>query len=135
MDKLALQLRKDADDIDVDVSPELDNRIRASLQSVTPETPRSSEPRRSPLFSWASSLTGLAAAVAVIVVLNLDTPGPEPVPVASNQPVLELPELPRLPLKAESAMITSPLQKELEDFQADLEKARQEVSEDVRLGF
>ncbi len=136
MDKLAERLRKDAADIHVEFSPELDNRIRASLTGITPEAPREERPRHSPLFWWASSLTGLAAAVALIVVINLGDPaGPASVPVAATQPDIVVPELPALPLKAEQAMSVSPLEQELSDIQSDLEKARDAVSEDVRQMF
>jgi hypothetical protein len=43
MDKLAKQLREDAASIDAEISAELDYRIRASLQNITPE---SAKPRR-----------------------------------------------------------------------------------------
>ena len=46
MDKLAKQLREDADRINVAISDELDERINASLRAVTPvverEAPRTS---------------------------------------------------------------------------------------------
>ena len=136
MDKLAERLRKDAADIHVEVSPELDNRIRASLTGITPEAPRDEKPRHSPLFWWASSLTGLAAAVAVIVIVNTGGPtSPASVPVAATQTDIVVPELPALPLKAEQAMSISPLEQELSDIQSDLEKARDAVSEDVRQMF
>lgn len=136
MDKLAERLRKDAADIHVEVSPELDHRIRASLAGITPEPPREERPRHSPLFWLASSLTGIAAAVAIILLVNTGDPvAPVSVPVAATPAEIELPELPALPLKAEQAMSVSPLEQELDDFQSDLEKARQAVSEDMRLIF
>ncbi len=62
MDKLAKQLREDAAKIKVEVSAELDDRIRASLQGVTPEQPPDSLPPTRPRSMWwASSLTGIAA--------------------------------------------------------------------------
>jgi hypothetical protein len=69
MDKLAKQLRTDAKQIEVTVSDELDRRINASLQSVKPveQPPGASKP---PLFWWASTITGIAAAVAVIAIVN-----------------------------------------------------------------
>ena len=65
MDKLALQLREDAAKIDVGISDELDDRIRASLESVTPEKPKPKDGRK-PGFSlwWMSSLTGVAVALS-----------------------------------------------------------------------
>ncbi len=127
MDKLAKRLREDAADIDAAVSPELDYRIRASLKGVTQERPV--EPARSPMFWWASSLTGLAAALLIVVVMNLGGEPETPVPVVSSPPPDR--SLPRLPLRTEAAMITSPLQKELDDLAADLRKARDEVASDV----
>lgn len=136
MDKLAERLRKDAADIHVEVSPELDNRLRASLAGITPEAPRESRPRHSAFFWWASSLTGIAAAVVLILLVNTSEPvDAVSVPVATTQADIDLPELPALPLKAEQAMSISPLEQELDDFQSDLEKARQAVSEDMRLIF
>ncbi len=136
MDRLAERLRKDAADIHVDVSPELDNRIRASLAGITPEAPREEQPRHPPWFWWASSLTGLAAAVAVIAIINTGGPTtPASMPVAATQTDIVLPELPALPLKAEQAMSISPLEQELSNIQSDLEKARDAVSEDVRQIF
>ena len=64
MDKLATRLREDAADIDVQVSAELDHRIRASLHNISPERPETA-PRSPRPFSlwWASSLTGAAMAL------------------------------------------------------------------------
>ena len=134
MDKLATQLRKDADAIHVDISPQLDHRIRASLEAVKPAKPREPEVARSPGFWWASSLTGLAAAVLVIMIANIDS-GPQPAEtVVDNAPVESapaLPDMPAFPLRVEQAMTTSPLQQELTNIRSDLERARQAVEEDV----
>jgi hypothetical protein len=90
MDKLAEQLRTDAARIDAEISAELDNRIRASLHNVEPEpaTPRSPAPR-SPLFWWASTLTGVAAALGVLAVVNLDRQEP-PVQLQVQEPVAHI---------------------------------------------
>mgnify|MGYP000225823803 CR=1 FL=1 len=67
MDKLAKQLRDDAEQINVSVSDELDHRIAASLRAVTPvEESKRTPVVRPPLFWWASTITGVAAALAVI---------------------------------------------------------------------
>ena len=134
MDKLATQLRKDADDIHVEFSPQLDNRIRASLEAVEQARPPEPQVAQSPGFWWASSLTGLAAAVLVIMIVNSDS-GPTPAETMAedtgSDTALQLPELPAFPLKVEQAMTTSPLEQELTNIQSDLEKARQKVEEDV----
>ena len=60
MDKLAKQLREDAERIDATISEELDNRIQASLQGVQPErTGGRATAARPRWFWWASSLTGV----------------------------------------------------------------------------
>lgn len=129
MDKLAKRLREDAAGIDANVSEELDNRIRASLQGLTPErTADTAQPRRPALFWWASSLTGVAAALALIVVVNLQSP--EPVPVVSDTAAEPL-VLPKIEWNAEAAVFTSPLEQEMEDLQADLKKAEQAVKQDI----
>ncbi|MCH9006076.1 MAG: hypothetical protein IH838_12425 [Proteobacteria bacterium] len=134
MDKLAKQLRADAALIDVQVSDELERRITASLHGLSPE---GQEPptiqQRPAAFWWASSLTGVAAALIVIAVINsqsrLDeapTRAPEISPIAVlTTPIIDW--------KTESAMLTSPLRKELEDLQADIKKAEQKVKEDIGL--
>ena len=69
MDKLAKQLRDDAEQINVSVSDELDHRIAASLRAVTPvEESKRTPVVRPPLFWWASTITGVAAALAVIAI-------------------------------------------------------------------
>jgi hypothetical protein len=136
MDKLANRLRQDAENIEANVSDDLDHRIRASLQGVTPATdqPAVKPPVRHPGFWWASSLTGIAAAAAVIAIINSqqvssqqDAPVPQPTP-ANLMAVV-----PTIDLKTETAVMTSPLQQELDALQSDIEKARERVREDIGL--
>ena len=135
MDKLAKQLKADAAMIDVQVSDELDRRITASLQGVTPERPEQPVVQSRPAaFWWASSLTGVAAALVVIAIINSQSqPGEDSVPqVADTSPVPEL-STPTIDWKTESAMLTQPLQQELEDLQSDLKKAEEKVKRDIGL--
>jgi len=127
MDKLAKQLREDAAQINVAVSAELDDRIRASLQGVTPERAREDRPPARPRSMWwASSLTGVAAVAALILVLNLN----EPDPVAPQDEAFVVPMLaPDLIL--EKAMMTAPLEQELADLEADLKKAEEAVKKEI----
>ena len=135
MDKLASKLREDANRIDAQVSAQLDNRIRASLNAVEPESARQRNAARRPVSFWlASSLTGITAALAVIAVLNMtDSNEPEPTPrtvVGNTSPAVGIPVL---DLDIEAATLTSPLARELEDLQADLKKAEELVRGDVRI--
>ena len=129
MDKLAKQLREDAERINVTVSDELDHRIVASLRAVTPVAENRPAPvARPPLFWWASTITGVAAAAAVIAIVNWqvgEPPAATPVAVAELQPTIDL--------NLESAMLTAPLQQELEALQSDLKKAEEKVKRDIGL--
>jgi len=133
MDKLARQLRDDANSIECRVSDELDMRIRASLEGVSPDVP--AEPQRRPrsqAFWWASSLTGVAAAAVLIAVINLVPPGPtDPVTEPAPQALV----IPTISWKAETAVLTSPLEQEYEDLQSDLRKAEEALRQDIERLF
>jgi len=134
MDKLAKQLKDDAAHIDVRISDEFDRRMVASLEGITPEMPNVPRIRQRPAaFWWASSLTGVAAALVFIAVINShlqveDTPVVSP----TTSPV-SMATIPTINWKAESAMLTQPLQRELEDLQADLKKAEEKVKKEIGL--
>jgi len=129
MDKLAKQLREDAANINVEVSAELDDRIRASLHGVTPERSREKDvPQRPRSTWWASSLTGIVAVTVVIVLLNLDQPEPlVPLPTSPTERIFN----PRLQLNTVAS--TEPLRKELEDLEADLKKAEEALRKEIGL--
>ena len=131
MDKLANKLRQDAENIEANVSDELDRRIRASLQGVTPANDHLAvtPPARHAGFWWASSLTGIAAAAAVIVIINSQ----QDAPVPQATPVNILAAVPTIDLKTETAVMTSPLQQELDALQSDIKKAEKRVREEVGL--
>jgi hypothetical protein len=132
MDKLAKQLRDDANKIDCLISDELDQRIRASLEGVKPEVDgRSRLGAPSPAFWWASSLTGAAAAVALIVLINSS---PESTPTMTEpapQPLV----IPSVRWRTETAVLTSPLEQEMDDLQSDLRKAEEAVRQDIERLF
>ncbi|MCH7822701.1 MAG: hypothetical protein IIA07_11835 [Proteobacteria bacterium] len=133
MDKLAERLRHDAGQIDVTISAELDDRIRASLHGVKPEsqTPIRSVSRPSS-FWWASGLTGIAVAFALVVILNLQSP--EPAPVASNAVIVPL-VLPTVKWNVRTAVLTNSLEQEFEDLASDLKRAEQALKEDIDAVF
>lgn len=134
MDKLAEQLKSDAESLDIRISDELDRRISASLEATRPERPDSSVVRqRTAAFWWASSLTGAAAALLVITLINKQAISPvAPLETPDTSPIAFV-KTPTIDWKAESAMLTSPLEQELLDLQSDLKKAEQKVKQDIGL--
>ncbi len=141
MDKLAKQLRADAERIDVAVSDELEQRILASLRGVSPRAEHGSDAsarlqQRPAWFWWTSSLTGIAAAALVIVIINSQSQqaGTElPAGTTTISPVIQMVGVPVIDWKTESAMLTSPLREELENFQSDIKKAEEKVKQDIGL--
>ncbi len=129
MDKLAKRLRDDAQKIDATISEELDERIRASLHGIDPAPVMRRRPDARPAwFWWASSLTGVAAAVALIAIVNLRAPEPDQVTAqTAPQPLV----LPRIEWNTETAVLTSPLEQEIENLQSDLKKAEEAVKQDI----
>ena len=129
MDKLAKRLRDDAQNIECTISGELDDRISASLHGIAPEPAHDSRATTRPAwFWWASSLTGVTAAVAVILIVNLQAPEPQPVTAeAAVSPLV----LPAIEWHTETAVLTSPLKEEIENLQSDLKKAEEAVKEDI----
>lgn len=131
MDKLANQLRQDANKIEVAVSEELDHRISASLRGVSPleEPAAKAPPHRPALFWWASSLTGIAAAAIVIVIINSSQQAPPLTPT----PGAIAGVVPDIDWKPETAVFTGPLQEELDALQSDFKKAEEKVRADIGL--
>ena len=128
MDKLAKRLREDADQIEVLISPQLENRIEASLRSVSQDGAAPARSRQSASFWWASSLTGVAATLAIVAVVNLSGPEPE---IAITEPPQQVFSVPQFDWKPKPAMLTQTLEQELVDLQSDLKKAEQTVRDDI----
>ena len=128
MDNLTRRLREDASQIRADVSPELDARIRASLEAVEPvrqETPKPAT-RTVPMWWW-SSLVGATGALAVIVLLNMNSQPQVPVPVENDIPVVGP------SLNIQRAVLTGPLEEELENLESDLRKAEEALRAEIGL--
>jgi len=143
MDEFEKRLKRDADAIEAEVSPELRARIDASLHGIEPvrQVRREAAPAR---LWWASSLTGLTAAILVIVLINWNPPGADVTPVdttADSRTGAELPTVPDFPandqpmLDIRTADFASPLEVELEKLQSDIEKARESVKKDLDFTF
>lgn len=137
MDRLERQLKEDAGLIKADLSPDAQERIRASLESIQPadQAPRNTQMPGTTLW-WASGLTGLAAAALVIVLVDWNSTGEPVEDLAGSAPPETDWSIPgRFALNAETADWTTPLEEELKNLQSDLEKARDSVERDLRLGF
>ncbi len=137
MDEFENRLKRDAEEIRAGISPELRTRIDASLRATEQIRPVPESRASGMNFWWASSLTGLAAAVIVIVLINWNRPTDELVPIEA---VASVPDninqnqgLYRPQLK--TADFTRPLEEELIRLQADIERARQNVREDIDFTF
>ena len=140
MDEFEKRLKQDAHAVEAEVSPELRARIDASLRGTERARREIPEKRSASWLWWASSLTGLAATIAVVALVNMNRPDPVPM----ETPVAEMPTVPDSPrdfplippeLDIQSAEFASPLEEELLKLQADIEKARNSVREDVDFTF
>ena len=74
---------------------------------------------------WWSSLVGATGALAVIVLLNLGNQTELPVPTETGDPTL-VPSL-----NIQRAVMTAPLEQELENLESDLRKAEDALREDI----
>ncbi len=127
MDNLTRKLREDASQIRAEVSPELDARIRASLEAAEPvrqEAPKPS-PRTASMWWW-SSLVGAAGALAVIALLNLGNQAQIPTATVNTEPLPVGPSL-----NVQRAMLTAPLEEELANLESDLRKAEEALRADI----
>ena len=135
MDDLERRLREDGEAIRAEVPPQLAARIASSVRGVRAPARRE--------FGWplwlAASLTGAAAAAAAIVSLNrgsMDTPAPPAAEAVADlvpEYILEFEQ--QLPLRAKTADLTAPLEEELKNLRSDLERARENVEEDLHFTF
>ncbi len=142
MDEFEKVLKQDAASIRAEISPQLRERIEASLHSAGRDAPLQKQRLTTSHLWWASSLTGLAAAVIVIALVNWNRSPIEPdLPMLTDRDTApdhreymqQLQE--RLPLQAESGQFTHGLEEELVRLQADLEKARESFSKDIDFTF
>lgn len=143
-------LRADAARIRAQVPAGTERRLEAALARERPPgyvlEPTKAR-RETFLRPWlAGSLVGVGVAALLVLLigrLGNDLPAPAPSPETSVADVSpgEMPsELlqsfrAQVPLKAETAELTAPLEQELENLKSDLEKARGEVERDLALTF
>ncbi len=76
---------------------------------------------------WWSSLVGATGAIAAIVLLNPGTQPELPVPAESGIPTLAP------SLNIERAVLTAPLEEELENLESDLKRAEAALRADIGL--
>jgi hypothetical protein len=141
MDSFEKRLKDDANEIRVEVTPQFEARLDASIRAAE-RRPTTAPAARSSTASlwWASSLTGLAAAMMLIVVLNWNREAPpevSPVIVAAtpSAPTEQILLPSQFALDARTAVLTEPLEAELENLKSDLEKARDSVARDIPSTF
>lgn len=139
MDEFAERLKQDAGEIRANVSAEFSRRIEASLRTDRQQEPETKSHTPGANLWWASSLTGLTAAVLVIALINWNRPDALPTP---EQPMVGtvVPDYVeqlqnRFELQTETADFADPLEEELEKLAADIEKARKSLREDVDFTF
>lgn len=140
MDEFEQRLKRDAEDIRAEITPEFSERIDVSIRATKRIKPVPDSRTSGINLWWTSSLTGLAAAIIVIVLINWNRPVAEPVPV---EPVAErtvpaaIDELQGLspPRLIKTAEFTTPLEEELARLQADIERARATVRKDIEFSF
>jgi hypothetical protein len=133
---LEQRLREDAGTIDAEVSPQLQQRIAASIHSTKQLRSVSSPQRHKSSYWWASSLTGVTAALLIILLINQDREAGRQPDESSDMVTTTTPEVMEMyrpfPLSARTADLTEPLEEELQHLQSDLEKARESVVRDLR---
>ena len=133
MDELERRLRADAADLRVEVSETLTKRIDAALAATVRAPQPARRPQRS--FWWISALTGAAVAMAAILLLNVRSerlPAPEKPPEQARIVPATMEQTPNpFLLDTRSAVLTEPLEEELERLKADFERARDEVADDL----
>ena len=139
MDEFEQRLKRDAEDIRGRISPELRSRIDASLRATEQIRPVPESRASGMNLWWASSLTGLAAAIVVIVLINWNRPVTEivpPEPIASETVPDYIDEIQSFYLpQIKTAEFTKPLEEELLRLQADIERTRENVKEDIDFTF
>ena len=127
MENFEDRLKRDAAGIRAEVSPELDDRIRASLESTVPARSNAGQRARPAWFWLASSLTGVAAALVLITVVNVGEEPEAPLPVVEIADVSAV-SMPVLDVRP--AMLGS-LETAFENLKGDLRKAEAVVRDDI----
>lgn len=127
MSTLEKRLKDDAAAIDGDVPPGLRARIDAAIADTEPQRAR---PARSSL--WLLATGAAACAVLAVVLLNGNREtfvddGHAPVLVATRDVPDEWQTLP-----LDSVVLTEPLQQELHNLRADIDRARATIERDLR---
>lgn len=137
MDKLERELKKDAEAIRADVSPELAARLDASIRAAAPVAGKRRRSRTAFSWWWLSSLSGVAAALLLIAFLNRgESPSIVPegqTPVADEKPPVTVVPISDVPLEVRTVQFAEPLADELDNLKSDLEKAREKLAKDLRL--
>lgn len=132
MDNFGERLRKDAAQIDARISSELDRRIHAGLDGVEPQSvavPAVS--RRSSGYRWWGSLAGAAAVIVLALAVHFNRPEAVQEPTGIGQPVM----IASSNIDIDTLRLVAPLQEEMDNLQADLNKVGNWLRKDIPVHF
>ncbi|MEQ8208138.1 MAG: hypothetical protein RIA65_18335 [Woeseia sp.] len=133
MDKLDQQLAQDAAAIDAELTDTWRQRLDARWREARPVTAEVSSGWQRPALRFAGLAAGLVGLLVASGLFQRTRPI-EDVRLATVPPYTQEAVRP-LPLEVEQVDLTQPLQQELLNLQADVEKARQSIERDLRRSF
>lgn len=133
MDKLDQQLAQDAAAIDAELPDAWRQRLDAQWREARPAAAADRSRPQWRAVRYAGLIAGLVGLVVAITVF-LRAPTVEELQLATVPPYTQEAVRP-LPLEVEPVDLTQPLQQELLNLQADVEKARQSIERDLLRSF
>jgi hypothetical protein len=139
MDKLEQRLRREAADIGARAPAATVRRAQAAVHAEQARDARQQRPLRPPW--WLAGLVAAGVTAVVLVAIRPDTLPREAAPTLSATPesarslALPLDVAPLPIMQLDTVARTAPLDTELTRLQADLERARESISDDIRTMF
>ena len=139
MDRIEQRLRREAADIEARAPSASVRRAQAAVHAEQSRDTRTRAPHSAPW--WLVGLAAAGVAAVVLLAVRPDMPPRETAPTMSAMPAtprsLAQPrDIAPLPImQLDTVARTAPLDAELERLQADLERARETISDDIRTMF
>lgn len=139
MDRIEQRLRREAADIDARAPSASVRRAQAAVHAEQSRDARARGPHTAPW--WLVGLAAAGVAAVVLLAVRPDTLPHETAPTVSAMPATpqsltpprDIAPLPIMEL--DTVARTAPLDAELQRLQADLERARETISDDIRTMF